>query len=179
MSYNNRNNYTHIQAFGTPSAFDPSRISKSNTPCSTASPYRVIDVTVSLRGTEAKEDIVLGAPLEIGSVILQASIKGTNLLSTTTFGICILNTPQATPSDFPSFLPTPNIFSFPITTTGTVANAGLVNVTASTPIVALLATPSSTVPTGTLCPAYPVLRVDAMTSPDTGSVNVKMIIFSP
>ena len=30
MSYNSRNNYTRIQAFGTPSAFDPSRTSKSS-----------------------------------------------------------------------------------------------------------------------------------------------------
>ena len=49
---------------------------------------------------------------------------------------------------------------------GTYANAGFVNPNATGPIIALPATPSSTVPVGTRCPSYPVLRVAAITSPD-------------
>ena len=73
---------------------------------------------------------------------------------------------KGTPSAFPSVQPDSTIIPIPITTTGTYANAGFVNPNATGPIIALPATPSSTVPVGTRCPSYPVLRVAAITSPD-------------
>ena len=183
MSYNNRNNYTHIQAFGTPSAFDPSSISKSNTPCSTASPYIVIDVNVSLKGTKNGDIIVLGAPLEIGSVVVSASIKSTvlnSVLGTTILDVVLYTSELKDPTTFPSN-GVSNILVAPIS--GTTINNGYVSAAPSAPVPSINATPTSpTVPVGTKCPVYPVLSVLTVptTSPfETGIVNVKLIVFSP
>ena len=55
-------------------------------------------------------------------------------------------------------------------------------ITVSDPVPEVPATPNPpTVPVGTNCPVYPVLIVGTLstTGIETGSVNVKMIIFSP
>jgi len=186
MSSHHRNNYTHIQAFGTPSAFDPSRINRSNTSVeSKTSPYRVIDVNVSLSGSKNGDIIALGAPIEPGSVILVASIKAVDdnsLIDGTSLSVQLRTPIYSTPAAFPSMaLPTP-IIPVAVSTADQI-NLGIVNPDPTANVPSISVDPlTATYPTGSLVPVYPVLLVSAITATaplEVGFVHVKLVIFTP
>ena len=188
---NNGNHYKRIQAFGTSSAFDPSSIQKSNTTLTcTNSPTRVIDVNVNLTGAEEKQIFVLGTPLPPGSVIQSASVNGHGSLNNVTSFDIILATSSGNPSDPPSVPLAASIELFlsggTPTATGGNVNLSIVNPSAGVtdPVLPSLAVPVvAATPTslGNL-PVYPVLIVQNLPNlplVETGTVNVKIVLFCP
>ena len=81
MSYNNSNsNYTRVESFGTPSAFDPSTINESQT--SLAPQETTINACVSLNTAEENKytDLLLIGTIPIGANIRSITYSGSQLL---------------------------------------------------------------------------------------------------
>ena len=190
MSSNNGNKYTHIQSFGTASAFDPARIQRSNMAAQSqpASPFRLIDVNVNLVGTTAGQVLVLGAALPTGCVIHSGSVNGNSSLTTgTTFDVSIY-TPALNPALTPTIPLAVPVSAF--TAVGTLpataanVNTGLVNPAVGMTIPALpsprVVLPASGAGFTGVLPAYPVLVVVGVPGTgNVGNVRVKLVIFCP
>ena len=177
-NYNNGiSNYRGIQSFGTPSAFDPSRISRANSlnKQTSGSPFRLIDVNVSLVDSKTNDIFVLSEPLPVGSVIQVVSMHGHNsLLAGTILNVLLYQPPNTTPSAFPNtaLTVTPALFT---AAGGLSINPGITNA----PGTVISYSPSvGTTPIVSL-PTYPCLLVSTLATDEKGSVNVKLVIFSP
>ena len=183
-NYNNGvSNYKGIQSFGTPSAFDPSRISRANSlnKQTSGSPFRLIDVNVSLVDSKTNDIFVLSEPLPVGSVIQVVSMHGHNTFQTVGFNIKLklYRPPTSTPSAFPTDeivtllrgtyndinngLTNPPI-DIDITLPYTIQYTASTSVDPSVPIVSV--------------PTYIVLEIYESAG-GLGVVNIKVVIFSP
>ena len=184
-------NYTHIQAHGIASAFEPGFIYQAATVglphgpvLPVGSPYRVVDVNVELGGTTAGDFIVLGEALPPGCVVLRSSAAGdSSIEDPLAEASVILATAAIAPAD-PN-VPTVQIGTDLLACTvagaqpgvpGTDLNGGLV----STLVDVLVPKPAGPGVDADR-PVFPVLRIDtAPAAPNLGgSVNIKIVIFCP
>lgn len=180
-------NYTHIQAHGTPSAFEPGWIAQAGSvgpdgdPQSSA--YKVIDVVVDVTNAQAGDFFILGTPIPLNCVVVGYTVDGENSIqagsggaSTYTIGFA-----EATGTNGTEALPGSAVdgvgFTGAVTAggipgaVGESINGGTVNVVPTT-----FTTGSANIP---------VVYVDSASASttsgarDKGAMRVKLIILCP
>ena len=165
------------------------------------SPFKMIDVNVSLKNAVLNSILILGEPLPVGSVIQYASIKNisnVSLNAATTFNVS-LYTSTGNVSDLPT-IPIPTIvYAGPINIftavgtppcSGTTLNSKSIvssgagytpSLPTTTPVPSIPATlPAGSAPVGALLPVYPVLTVVSLGgAAETAILNIKISVLCP
>lgn len=176
--------YTHIQSFGTPSAYTPGYISQAGS----VGPYRqpvepitsTINVTVDLVGAVADQYYVIGEAITPGSIVTALAINANNSLEAAVkldFGVLELlpgqnpNIPTTPASVYAQVVDIPESIATPATP-GTEPNGGYVDTNPSSPIPVLSVEGKF---------QYPVLTVvtPVPTTMTKGKVSLKISYISP
>ena len=182
--------YTHIHAFGTPSAFDPSFVQHAqlvgpyhDAALPTAYPFRVIDVNVDVSELKASSAtvplIVLGEPLPPGCVVLYVTLNGNGSINDATFAANV-----GWADAFPATPTVPEVGEFKSNLVGTAGAAPGIPGTDINGGQADTNPANAVVISSTGGPVYPVLLVTTPAVPPTnpprvGNVNVKMVVLCP
>lgn len=163
MSYKSNSNYTRVESFGTPSAFDPSNINQSQT--SSARSETTINACVSLDGAAINtySDLLLIGTIPTGANIRSITYNGSQLLPVDVQVNLYISEP--TPPAVVTFLTSgPVILTPPAAATAAPSNPGNINGSVTIPT-------NLTVPNGNGNPVYLWLNlVDG--TPATSVVNV-------